>query len=568
MSHSRKSFLFFIGSLCLVARCLAASEPTIEIDYTQAPKPLRNIWNSTGFSPADIVATKEMQAVLRDQGRLPARGLQYTRPHYLLNLAEVRDMATGHPEYDWTGLDQALDVITHSGQKLIFELMGYPADGTDSRASGYDKNFQEQLVRRKSYFDDLTKRDQLLNWRTFVTTLAQHLESRYGRDEVRTWFFETTNEPNLAHFWTYDIPTFCNYYDACSEGLKQADPALQFGGPGTARRKADPALQFSGLDTAQADLVETFTALMAHCDSGKNYLTGEIGVRLDFISVHVKDVPQKMVERELSIFQYVKERHPKLAGKPFINDEADPIVAWAKPYWWETGPWHAAFVAQNIDLHERLMIDAAGVNYRLFSNDHSFMGTWDQRTTHALFRDQPNPDGFVLIRKPVLSVMEMIAQLGSSYVSVKIPDELSAHFGLIPSVEGNALAILVYNKTEITIDSQPKPEPDVEVALMEKQSVNARLKIKGIKGTTATLRELRLDETHGNPYGIWVAAGKPTVLSPALIDQLRAAEPAAVIRVEQINCPDHEYTYDLTAPSPSVSLILIEPNPDAKPQGD
>ena len=548
MSLSRKSFLLFIGSLGLLVRGFAA--PVIDIDYGQTPKPLRNIWNSTGFSPADIVATKEMQAVLRDLGRLPARGLQYTRPHYLLNLAEVRGMATGHPEYDWTGLDQALDVITHSGLKLIFELMGFPADGTDQRVSGYDKNFQEQLVRRKTYFDDLTKRDQLLNWRTFVTALALHLESRYGRDEVRSWLFETTNEPNHPHFWPWDIPAFCNYYDACSEGLKQADPALQFGGPGT----------------AAPDLVETFTALLAHCDSGKNYLTGETGVRLDFISVHVKDVPQKMVERELNIFKYIKEHHPKLAGTPFINDEADPIRAWANPFWWERGPWYAAFVAQSIDLHERLVIDAAGVNYRLLSNDHSFMGDWNQRTTHALFRDQPNPDGFVLIRKPVLSVMELIAQLGSNYVGVNIPKELSAHFGLIPSREGNTLAILVYNKTEIEIASppKPKPEPDVEVALMEKQLVQVQLRIKGIKGTTATVRELRIDETHGNPFHVWAAFGKPAVLSTAQIAALKAAEAPALVRTEQINCPDHEYTYEITAPSPSVSLILIEPKSSAK----
>ena len=548
MSPFRKPVLLFLGTLGFLARGLAASGPTIEIDYHQTPKPLRNIWNSTGFSPADIVATKEMQAVLRDQGRLPARGLQYTRPHYLLNLAEVRGMATGHPEYDWTGLDQALDAITHSGLQLIFELMGFPADGTDQRVSGYDKNFQEQLVRRKTYFDDLTKRDQLLNWRTFVTALALHLESRYGRDEVRSWLFETTNEPNRPHFWPWDIPTFLNYYDACSEGLKQADPALQFGGPGSAR----------------PDLVEIFTELMAHCDSGKNCFTGETGVRLDFISVHVKDVPRMMVKRELHIFQYIKEHHPRLAGTPFINDEADPIVAWAKPYWWETGPWHAAFVAQSIDLHQRLMIDAAGVNYRLFSNDHSFMGTWNQRTTHALFRDQPNPDGFVLIRKPVLSVMEMIARLGSSYVGVDVPAGLSDHFGLIPSLEGNTLAILVYNKTEIEITSQAKPEPDVEVGLMEKQSVQTQLRIKGIKGTAATLREFRLDETHGNPFHVWAALGKPAVLSTAQIAALKAAEAPALVRTEQINCPDHEYTYEITAPSPSVSLILIEPKSSAK----
>ena len=56
----QKPLRLFLGSLCLLARGFAVSVPTIEFDYTQTPKPLRNIWNSTGFSSADIVATREM----------------------------------------------------------------------------------------------------------------------------------------------------------------------------------------------------------------------------------------------------------------------------------------------------------------------------------------------------------------------------------------------------------------------------------------------------------------------------------------------------------------------------
>lgn len=529
---------------CLLPLSLAAGEVAIEIDYGRPAKPLGTFWNSTGFSPADIVATPEMRYVLQDVGRLPAKGIKYVRPHYLLNAAIAKGLDTGQPIYDWAKLDGILDQITGHGLKMIFELMGFPSDGTGSGESQYDKNFQEQLVHQRSYFDNLANRDQLHRWKAFVTALALHLESRYGRDEVRTWFFETTNEPDLPHFWRYDIPTFLNYYDACSEGLKAADPALQFGGPGTAR-----------------DLSDTFKALLAHCDTGKNHFTGEIGVRLDFISIHAKALPQPMIERELRIMDFVRLQHPRLGPKPFFNDEADPIVGWATPYWWERGPWYAAFVAQNIDLHQHVVIEGAGVNYRLLSNDHTFIGDWNQRTTHALFREQPGADGFVAIRKPVTTVMELIAQLGESHVDVNIPAELASYFGVLATRKGDALVLLVYNKTAMELVKGPKPEPDFEIPLMAQQAVQARLHIKGISGTTAAIREFRIDETHGNPHHEWLAMGKPSVLSVGQIARLKQAEAPALVRSEQINCPDHDCVLIQDAPSPSVSLLTIVPGP-------
>ena len=560
-----------LKTLCLLAcaapSLLFAATAPIEIDYRQPAKPLPVFWDSTGFSPADIVATGEMKQVVRDIGQLPARGIKFIRPHYLLNLAEAKGMGTAHPTYNWTQLDLALDEITRSGLKLIFELMGFPADGSDGSASQYDKNFQAQLSHRKTYFDDLKNAGQLEQWKIFVTALAQHLETRYGRDVVRSWLFETTNEPDLPHFWPFGIPAFLDYYDACSEGLKAADPALQFGGPGYASRPEIP---------------EIFTALLAHCDTGKNRFTGETGVRLDFISFHVKDQPQAMIDRELSIIDLIKTRHPKFADKPLINDESDPIRGWATPFWWQRGPWYAAFIAQNIDLHQRLIIGAGKANYRLFSSDHAFMGDWNQRTTHTLFRDQPNAAGFVAIKKPVLTVMELVAQLGTRYVAADIPAEISPYFGIIPSADGDTLSILIYNKTAMVIGPDPrfqpggsqktpaesvlpvKPEPIEEIALMAQQGVETRLRIRGIKGQTATLTEFRIDETHGNPHHVWVGQGKPAVLTAQQVAELRAAEKPVQIRSEQIDCPTGEYLLAVSLPSPAVSLVVITPGPAAK----
>ena len=35
-------------------------------------------------------------------------------------------------------------------------------------------------------------------WRDLVDAFIRHVEQRYGRDEVRAWFFEVWNEPTLS----------------------------------------------------------------------------------------------------------------------------------------------------------------------------------------------------------------------------------------------------------------------------------------------------------------------------------------------------------------------------------
>ena len=64
---------------------------------------------------------------------------------------------------------------------------------------------------------------------------------------------------------------FLNYYDACSEGLREASPLLKFGGPG------DGCLLKIYSDT-----------LLDHVVNGTNYFTGETGVRINYLSYHKK----------------------------------------------------------------------------------------------------------------------------------------------------------------------------------------------------------------------------------------------------------------------------------------
>jgi len=67
-------------------------------------------------------------------------------------------------------------------------------------------------------------------WATLIRKLAKHWIERYGIEEVRTWFFELWNEPNLHHFWTGTQQEYFKLYQYTVEALKDVDGHLRVGG--------------------------------------------------------------------------------------------------------------------------------------------------------------------------------------------------------------------------------------------------------------------------------------------------------------------------------------------------
>ena len=263
------------------------------------------------------------------------------RPHFLLELVQCAPGGDGRLTFDWRRLDAALDVIVGNRGKLIFELMGNPS----------------------GHFSDFRDDRQLNAWRDLVAALAQHLLARYGDAEVASWYFESWNEPDGRGWWRQwpdDIISFCNYYDACSEGLRQVNPILRFGGPGTC-----------------ITLSPLFKAFLAHCDTGINYFTGATGIRLDFISVHEKGVraskedlnPRTMalLEREIQAIEHIRRHHPRFAEIPFMNNECDPQVGWGDFHTWHGGPYYAAIICKIINQHLVGLRDVLGCPYVLLS---------------------------------------------------------------------------------------------------------------------------------------------------------------------------------------------------------
>jgi L-iduronidase len=497
------------------------------VDCSRGVGPLTHFWRSTGFTPATWLLRDDMKQSLAFIGGIPHHGILHVRIHYLLDLVSAGRLNSSKPWYDFSRLDEGLDALVSNGLKPFFELMGKPAE----------------------YFTSFHDLEQVRAWRDLVRALAEHLMKRYGAEEVESWYFETWNEPDGGDFWwKEDEEAFCNYYDACRAGLSDANPALQLGGPGTC----------FGL----SPMLRTF---LEHCDRGTDCLTGETGVRLDFISIHEKGAPptkedvnpdtQGICDREGTVFEYVRDHHPSLAGLPLMNNECDPQVGWGNNHSWRGKPYYAALAAKILNQHIQVLLDGLACRYGLLSNDNGFLGSWGQRTLLARLGTQTQCDEgrFELVRKPILSLMGLLGLLGDTRLSVAGREDAHADVGAIASRRNDSqVAILVYHSND-ALDA--KGEEHIEVAL------------EGVPFDQATLAHYRIDAAHTNPMQVWEEMGRPESPTSEQLAHLRDHEGPALtepLRTLDIAEGRAEIAFDL--PLPGLSLLLLSTQPEDEPE--
>jgi len=218
--------------------------------------------------------------------------------------------ASGKALYDWTRLDAVLNVILDAGLRPIIECDFMP----DALADGdIVRNYGGGAINLPKDF---------AKWKNLVRELVRHCEKRYGQDEVRRWYFEVWNEPDVKKYWigaapslTYEkIVLFFKLYDFFAAGAKEADPHVRIGGP---------ALGGCNIDYRFARY------FLRHCARGHNFVTEEKeGAPIDFISWHaygdldylldVNERYSRMIEKEVPSLSKC-ERHLNEWGQQLGN---------------------------------------------------------------------------------------------------------------------------------------------------------------------------------------------------------------------------------------------------------
>jgi xylan 1,4-beta-xylosidase len=151
-------------------------------------------------------------------------GFEYIRFHGLLQdeMAVYGEDKAGNPVYNFQYVDALYDAILDAGMKPFVEFGFMP----QALASGDKTIFW--------WRGNITPPKDYEKWAGMVRALVSHWTERYGRDEVKTWYFEVWNEPNLSLFWSGDQAEYFELYAATARAVKSVSPDYRVGGPATA----------------------------------------------------------------------------------------------------------------------------------------------------------------------------------------------------------------------------------------------------------------------------------------------------------------------------------------------
>ena len=179
-------------------------------------------------------ANEGLRADWQEQLRLTKKecGFEYIRMHGLLHddMGVYFEDKAGNPIYSWQYIDQLYDFLLSIDVKPFVELSFMPK----ALASG-DKTcfwWKGNVTPPKSYD----------KWSAFIKALTQHFTDRYGKEEVKTWYFEVWNEPNLKYFFSSTQEEYFKLYDCTARAVKSVSSDYRVGGPATAGNAWIPEL--------------------------------------------------------------------------------------------------------------------------------------------------------------------------------------------------------------------------------------------------------------------------------------------------------------------------------------
>lgn len=400
-------------------------------------------------------------------------GFEYVRFHGLFDddMSVCLHNEKGALEYSFFNVDSIFDYLLSIGMKPFIELSFMPtalASGTETVM-----HYRANITPPKSWDE----------WGNLIEALARHLEGRYGADEVRKWFFEVWNEPNLTDFfWAGTMEEYFKLYEYAARAVKRVDVKLAVGGPSTAVDAWIPEFrEFCKENDAPLDFITTH-----HYPTDAGFGLGP-------------DMEEQMARQKRGNLKgRVKKAVEESAPLPCYYTEWNCSPNPRDPY--HDKPYNAAFIVKTISDNLGLL------------DCYSFWAFSDI-FEEAGFSSVPFHGGFGLLNihgipKPSYRAFQMLSLLEGSKLEISL-DEASPTVDCVAAGSSKGIAILLTNHNV----------PHAPI-----QAEKVKLFVEGTAAVRA-VSLVRIDETHANPQKAWVEMGSPVYLRPEQIEALiRASE--------------------------------------------
>lgn len=519
---------FFCASLLILVSQFSASQDSsqdvqIHVYADQHQGTLSSVWNYFGYDEPNYTYAPNGKKLLSELAALDASPA-FIRVHNLLTTGDgsaslkwgstnaYTEDAAGRPIYSWTIIDRIFDTFHDAGLKPLVEI-GFMPEALSTHPHPYRHTFPQTQV-GTIYTGWAYPPKDYQRWSDLVFQFANHLRDRYGEAEVNGWLWEVWNEPDIG-YWQGTQEEFFKLYDFSVDAVLRALPAARIGGPDT-----------TGPGNAKsADFLRAF---LDHCAHGKNFATGKMGSRLDFISFHPKGSPtwqdghvQMGITHQLTAIEHgfqIVTSFPEWRNTPIILGESDPegcaaCSATNHPQnLYRNGPLYGAYTVEVLD-NILTLSDKEHVN---------FMGavTWAFE-----FEDQPPFAGFRElatngIDKPVLNAFRMLGLMGTERLRATSSAALSSadivQSGVRHQPDINAIATQKNHEIDVLIWNYHDDDVPSSAASID-------LSITALPGSArrALVEHFRVDADHSNAFTAWKEIGSPQSLSAAEVEKLQ-----------------------------------------------
>jgi xylan 1,4-beta-xylosidase len=460
--------------------------------------PLPHFWEHTvGSGHATLALRADWQAQLK---RAHAElGMKHVRFHGLLS----DDMGTLVCEkdallYSFFNADQIFDFLLSIGMKPFVELSFMPS----ALSSGNQTVFH--------YRANVTAPKDYAQWSVLIRRLLQHWVERYGLAEVRQWFFEVWNEPNLTAFGSGEQSAYFELYRYTAQAIKAVDHCLSVGGPATAENAwVAEFIAFCKGNDVPVDFITTH-----------HYPTDAFGQPGDDTEKQLSESPRSVLRTQ------TREVRAKAGTLPVYYTEWSTSSNPRDPM--HDDPYAAAFIVKTI-------LEATGL-----VQGYSYW-TFSDIFEENYFPSVPFHGGFGLlniygIAKPSYRAFELLHALGNELIQCQ---------GTHPTLDawlirGNRSATVVL--TNFALPRHPVATESVTFLVH-----GARAAVNG------TLR--RIDLHHANAKRRWEEMGAPTYLSAAMVEEL---DVASGLRAEKLTLGFSAGTLSLEVSMPPQSVATIE----------
>lgn len=209
----------------------------IKLNENTPTKPFNHHWK---FSVGSGHAALALRADYLQQLKFikDELGIKYVRFHGIFNddmhtlddftdVLEIMENGNQYQEENFYLCGIVYDNILSCGLKPFVELSFMPQNLAKIRTTS--KGF---------YRSNFNMPENLSAWQSYISNFINYLLHRYGEEEVKTWFFEVWNEPDLkGAFFNGTKQEYFNLYKATAEAIKKVNPELRVGGPATSGSK-------------------------------------------------------------------------------------------------------------------------------------------------------------------------------------------------------------------------------------------------------------------------------------------------------------------------------------------